>query len=217
MGKKQKKWEAIDEDDFASKDTFFTGKEPESVGAIMSIYEDQYSTKYRHSEEDTWRFEQGRGCNFLNQGCNNFISLLEEGIYNKTGQKIRTACIWNDVSKLASPEGHQAGKSVHEIERECLGDVVKKEIEILKPDIVLCLCGSTPTYETYMMEALGCEKPLPFGHFDYKDAAKLVIPNVKLGYRTWHPRTSISKPNCVYYRAIEAFVADIIKQLPLVS
>lgn len=47
FGQEPNKWHGIDRcDDFNSTSQFYTGDKPETVGSIMSIYENFYATRY---------------------------------------------------------------------------------------------------------------------------------------------------------------------------
>jgi len=210
FGQEPNKWmaddESVKEGDFTSKKQFYAGSQPESVECVMGIYENQYSI-YNFDETGRILYFQKNNNTFPNLGCNNFTSQLYEKLSNKI-----IACIWNDISKLATTDGKPIKSDVHNIEKEHF-NVIPLEIELLKPDVIVFLTGCESNYiiEKYpnvIFEPV-CEE------YRVEDVAKVCgIPNVKFAYRTWHPG-AYYKSGKPYYRYVESIVADVIKNFRL--
>ncbi len=207
FGQEPNKWYGIEGcDDFNSASQFYIGDEPETVETIMSAYENFYATNYSLND-GMWYFdEKGRKNTFHAKGINNFMSQLDE-IVHSFNPKLRTVCMWNNISKLSTIDGKPVDNHTHNIERQFLSRVIAQEIEILHPDIILFLTGR---YDAYIKESLGLtdEDFIPFSEFPVHDVAKVTIPGVKLAYRTCHPNAyPKAKPD--YYRYVEAIIYDI--------
>lgn len=210
FGQEPNKWmqdeESVKSGDCESKIQFFAGSEPETVECIMGIYENQYSN-YGFDEIGRELYFHKNNKTFPNLGCNNFTSQLYEKIRNKV-----IACIWNDISKLATIDGKPITTDVHDIEKKYF-NVIPKEIEILKPDIIVFLTGGESHYIEEKYSNIRYEQICE--EYEVKDVARIYgIPDVDLAYRTWHPG-AYYKDGKPYYRCVEAIVADVIKNLKL--
>lgn len=206
FGQEPNKWHGIDDcDDFGSRAQFHAGENPESVETVMSIYENFYGTYYLPNG-NSWYFEEkGRKNTFHAKGINNFMSQLDD-VVDTFNANLRTVCIWNNISKLSTIDGKPVDSRAHHVERQFL-DVIAKEIEILRPDIILFLTGH---YDAYIKESLGLMDSdfTPCSEYLVHDVAKVSIPGVKLAYRTCHPNAyPRAKPD--YYKYVEAILKNI--------
>lgn len=211
FGQEPNKWYGIDGcGDFNSLCQFHTEDTPETVGAIMSVYENFYATYYLPNGNNWYFNEKGRKNTFHAKGINNFMSQFDEMVHT-FNPNIRTVCMWNNISKLSTIDGKPVDDHTHSIERQFLSGIIAKEIEILRPDIILFLTGR---YDAYIKENLGLTDDdfTPCSEFSVHDVAKVAIPSVKLAYRTCHPNAyPKAKPD--YYKFVEAIIRDIHSNL----
>ncbi len=194
FGQETNKWTANAEsgmDDFGTPPTPIFDPEI-SVGAVMGLYEDFYSS---HKENDGFNFNNRYGR--FHYGFSTLIKLLTEKIPNKT-----FSFIWNNISKFGIAE--QKGKVpsyIYNIEREWFS-VIKEEIDILKPDIMLFLTGSD---DKKIMDAIGTCLRHPLLTPDCIATHQLIfslLPNL-LAYRTYHPSARVSaEEKLKHYQAI---------------
>ncbi|WP_278582332.1 hypothetical protein [Prevotella denticola] len=211
FGQEPNKWHGIDRcDDFNSTSQFYTGDKPETVGSIMSIYENFYATRYLPNCNKWYFDEKGQKNTFLVKGINNFMSQFDD-IVHAFNPNLRTVCMWNNISKLSTIDGKPVDEHTHNIERKIFSEIIAQEIEILHPDIILFLTGR---YDTYIKENLGLtdEDFIPFSEFSIHDVAKVTIPGVKFAYRTCHPN-AYPKVKPDYYKYVEAIIYDIHSNL----
>ncbi len=159
-------------------------EEDDNVEGIMSGYDRFYNTGYCYSY----------GGQFWN-GYNRFLSLLKNKFQ---GKKIEA--VWNDIIKIGKSNAKGTPPDyIYQVEQSKF-NVIKNEIEILKPDLVLFLCGHG--YDSYIrnnFEILGLTGIEPFNS---NQLASMKIEGINLCFRTYHPgylwRNDIDK----YYHAI---------------
>lgn len=99
--------------------------------------------------------------------------------------------IWNNISKMSAitkSGGGPVDASVHEIEHEYF-HVIPKEIEILKPNILIFFTGpGENTYYRYIQENFTMDgEPLPLASLSVHDVTKLPIKEVELAYKPTIP------------------------------
>lgn len=95
-------------------------------------------------------------------------------------------------------------KTVHKLEEKYF-HVIPKEIEILKPDILIFLTGpGLDVYYGYIRENFTVRgTPKPLAQHNVNAVSKLNIAEVKLAYKTYHPAAHITKEEkWDYYHAI---------------
>ena len=142
--------------------------------------------------------------------------LMEEMEKSYPGKTI--SMIWNNISKMSAitkSGGGPVDASVHEIEHEYF-HVIPKEIEILKPNILIFFTGpGENTYYRYIQENFTMDgEPLPLASLSVHDVTKLPIKEVELAYKTHHPNSTISdKAHWDNYHAILADIKENIDQL----
>lgn len=122
----------------------------------------------------------------------------------------KTSCIWNNIIKIGKAK-EIGTPSAELIERqESWFKVVRKEVDILKPNIILFFTG--PNYDGYIKEV--------FGEFDKEEVigqktrqlSKLIFQNDKniVAYRTYHPgylrRSGLGKEYLNFFKQV---VSDI--------
>ncbi len=136
-------------------------------------------------------------------GYNRFLSLLQ----NKYPQK-KIASIWNNVIKIGN-SGRHKNKSldyIYSTERDYF-NILKDEIEILKPNIILFLSG--PNYDNEIKHSL---ENITFNSFSEKYTSralsKIEFNNHLNIYRTYHP-------NYLWRNNIDSFFNEIIEDITL--
>jgi hypothetical protein len=114
-------------------------------------------------------------------GIRLFIKLL-----NKRFPEKKTGYIWNNIIKIGKKNGKGSSPDyIYNVEQQYFS-VVKKEIEILKPHIILFLTG--PNYDDRIKNKLGEVTFEPLSpSYDEREIAKLTIPHVDYAVRTYHP------------------------------
>lgn len=137
-------------------------------------------------------------------GFNRFLTLLK----NKYDKK-SISSVWNNVIKIGN-----SGKNknyppdyIYNVEKEYF-NVIKEEIDILKPDIILFVSG--PNYDIEIKNSLVDVdfKPLS-ANFSERQLAKLSYKNQPNIYRTYHP-------NYLWRNNIDSFFEEIINDINLV-
>lgn len=115
--------------------------------------------------------------------------------------------IWNNIIKIGkSGSMHRPPEYIYKIEKEHFS-VVKKEVEILKPDVILFLTG--PNYDQCIKDKFGELKVIPLGSYNYREATQFDIPNVKKTFRLYHPRYSYMKGK----GTIESYFENVINNI----
>jgi hypothetical protein len=162
-----------------------------NLGEIMGYYKKLFND----NKKSKGQFSNGR---------KKLIELLEQKYPNK---KIGT--IWNNVVKIGCAERHKntPPKYIYDIEKENF-KVIKSEIEILKPDIILFLSG--PNYDYRIENSFGKFKSENIGtKFSQRQLSKVEIGFGKNVFRTYHP-------NYLYRTGdIDSYFNQIIDQINL--
>ena len=122
------------------------------VGELTAAYEDFLDDHYNADEGHFYTEGLQRGNRFMRWGINGIMSGVREMLEPYPGKRV--AMIWNEISKLSARKG-EGGTSVdaaaHEIERRYF-HVIPKEVEILRPDILVFLTGpGENTYYNYII------------------------------------------------------------------
>ena len=120
-----------------------------------------------------------------------FNGLIEDGINERLKKQYpgkRAAYLWNEISKLSTTEGisRKVSSHIHEYERKYF-HVIPKEIELLKPDVVIFLTGFKDPYDSYIHENFNVEASLSVGNISTNDVIKLKLQGIPLAYKTHHP------------------------------
>ena len=125
-------------------------------------------------------------------GMNKFIDTLNVRFQ---GKEIRY--VWNDVVKLGRnvTKGNPHKSLLAEIERDYF-NVVKDEINAIKPQVMVFLTGPNSFWERRLQQCLGidasCYQPLPGWSGNVRQLALLALqkeeyPSVQYAFRTYHP------------------------------
>ena len=132
-----------------------------------------------------------------------FVNKLEE----KTGKKV--GLVWNNIFKIGRGNkdiGHSCGPSpqyIQSIEKETF-NVVKKEIEILNPDVIIFMTGTSA--DNAIKEKLELSADFQLIDPNLPNLLKIEIPGVKYAARTIHPSR---KSNEEFNQYSEALIKDL--------
>lgn len=138
----------------------------EEVERILEIYNSFYNFEFNYVSQ------------FWN-GYKLFMRMLNDKFPDKT---IRYA--WNNIVKIGKAKEKNCPPSyIYEEELKHF-NIVKDEVEILKPHVILFLTG--PDYDTKIADKFPEAKITSF----VDDIARVDIPNVGYAYRTYHPNYS---------------------------
>ena len=206
FGQEPYMWEKWDED----------MKTPD-VGDLMYTYEKFLDDNYVTHKNGGYFDQDKLRSRLFKFSINGILScLMEEMEKSYPGKTI--SMIWNNISKMSAitkSGGGPVDASVHEIEHEYF-HVIPKEIEILKPNILIFFTGpGENTYYRYIQENFTMDgEPLPLASLSVHDVTKLPIKEVELAYKTHHPNSTISdKAHWDNYHAILADIKENIDQL----
>ena len=189
------------------------GEDPADVGSVMAAYEDYLDDNYNVVDAHFYKERIDHRNRFLLFGVNGIMSGIREIL--KDFPDKRVSLIWNEISKLSKRKG-EGGVAVnafeHNIEKRCF-HVIPKEIEILKPDIVVFFTGPKETkYCDYIRENFNIiGEPMTLSGLPIDDVSKLQLEGVKLAYLTHHPgyMPEGKKANDFHWTLYNAILADI--------
>lgn len=178
---------------------------------VQRKYEEFFENKYVLTDQGGfWSHDEiASGNHFFRWGCNGILSGIVDQILkpNYPGKKV--AMLWNNISKLSNMKGRPVDGEVHAIERKYF-HVIPKEVEILKPDIIVFLTGPGENdYYRYILENFNLTgKPSSLGNIPVHDLAKLPLQGVKLAYKTYHPN-AYGKDESFHWQFYQAILDDI--------
>jgi len=165
----------------------------DSINETLEIYNDFYNSGYATNSY---------GGHFWN-GFNRFGSLLENKFQNK-----KISYLWSNVIRIGAsgrnlnyPENY-----IYKIETATF-NILEKELEILKPDIILFISG--PNYDNNIrkilkdVEFINCDEG-----FTKRQIAKLKFKNHKNIFRTYHP-------NYLWRKGINKYFQTIINSIEI--
>ena len=187
------------------------GEDPADVGKVMATYEDYLDDNYNAVDAHFYKEKIDHRNRFLLFGVNGIMSGIRELL--KDFPDKRVSLIWNEISKLSKRKG-EGGEAVnafeHNIEKKCF-HVIPKEIEILRPDIVIFLTGPKETkYCNYIKENFNViGEPIALSGLPIGDVSKLQLEGVKSAYLTHHPGYSPKDANAFHWKLYDAILADI--------
>jgi hypothetical protein len=144
-------------------------KEKRTIGYLQTRYDSFFN------EGECWTY----GGQFW-AGIRRFLSSLQKKFPAK---KIRLT--WNNIVKISrhADKGIPPGY-IYEIERRHF-HVIPAELEILNPDIVLFLTG--PNYDRIIKDNFGELKYEALPNATERQISRVILPNVRYAYRTYHP------------------------------
>lgn len=158
---------------------------------LVEAYEKFYSANYSGKCFLTDSESKLGKSPFFRTGFNGFMYGINKLLKNKYTNK-KMAFLWNEISKLSSVEGisRRVGTSIHQYELDYF-HVIPKEIELLKPDIVIFLTGFGEPYDGYIRENFTIRSTSGIGNISMDDVVKLDLEEVPLAYKTHHPGATI--------------------------
>ena len=163
-----------------------------SVEAVMGIYEDFYASHY-----EAGRFKyNGRRYGTFHYGVNRFSELL-----NVHRPGVRVSYLWNNIVKLGKSQGAGfCGNEIYEVDLKHIS-VIRQEIELLQPDVLLFLTGS---YDGRIRDKLGEMDVVALSDFTESEVARIRLSGIDVpAYRTYHPSARLPKGKMeVCYQAI---------------
>ena len=180
----------------------------EDLGDTMRAYERFFEEKYVVADNSGYfsQDEIAPGNHFMRWGCNGIMSGIK-GILDRRPGK-RASLLWNNISKLSTYDGHPVDGRVHEAELAFF-HVIPKEIQILRPDILVFLTGPGHNmYYDYILENFTLEgEPQPIPDIPFDNLMKLPLRGVKLAYKTFHPGARMSEAE--HWKNYSAILEDI--------
>ena len=153
-----------------------------SMEAVMGIYEDFYATYYH---EGKFSYNGTRYGTF-HYGLNSFATLLNAVFPNK-----RIAYVWNNLVKIGKAHGKGfCGTDIYVLEREHF-PVIREEINILKPDLLLFLTG---TYDERIRDNWHDAQFSALSSYAMNEVAQMASSELSIpAYRTNHPSAHLLK------------------------
>jgi hypothetical protein len=146
-----------------------------------------------YNKEECWEY----GGQFWN-GVRRFARLLKEKFYQRNIQ-----FIWNNVIKIGKETMGRPPEYIYKVEREFL-PVIKDEIRILKPNVILFLTG--PNYDDVLADNFGQLNYESFSSYSKRQLSRFELLEVKNTFRTYHP-------NYLWRNDIDSFFETIINEI----
>ncbi len=145
---------------------------------------------------ECWRY----GGQFWN-GVSRFINLLQA---KHSDKKIKI--VWNNIVKIGkyNDKGFPPDY-IYEVEREHFS-VIKEELEIIKPNIVLFFTG--PNYDSVIHDNFGKLEKQALAPFSERQVSKIKLDSVDFAFRTYHP-------NYLWRNDIDSYFDRIINEINL--
>lgn len=196
FGQETNSWVGDKQDEPAFGTPVFNPDVP--AGTVMGLHENFYATYYH---QDGFSYNGTRYGTF-HHGFNRFVSLLNA---HCTGKRI--AYMWNNIVKFGRAEGSGfCGEEIYNVQKQHF-DVVAKEVEILKPDLILFLTGN---YDSRICDSWPGTQFTALPPFAVGEVAKVMLPGVDVpAYRTNHPSARLPKEE--KEKRLEAIVNDFMK------
>jgi hypothetical protein len=115
--------------------------------------------------------------------------------------------VWNNIIKMGKKSTAGCPPDyIYDIEQEHFC-VVKEELDILKPDVILFHTG--PDYDARIENKLGELTFEPFPSYDERELAKIKLPYTDFAYRTYHPRFLFMQGKGTIEAYYQAIIDDI--------
>lgn len=136
-------------------------------------------------------------------GFNRFLTLLK----NRFPEK-KVSSIWNNVIKIGNSgrDKNYPPEYIYNIERQKFS-VIEKEIEILKPNIILFLSG--PNYDAELRNSLTNVQFSQLNkNFTERQLAKIKYQDYNNTFRTYHP-------NYLWRHGIDTYFNEIIDNIEI--
>ncbi len=177
----------------------FCGQEPNTWGGELKSNINKIQLYYQDFFLSNYCYEKYGG-QFWN-GVNRLKELFKSTFPEKSIE-----FIWNDIVKVGKRDGRGLPpRYIEEVELNYF-KVIYKEVEILKPDVIVFMSG--PNYDWFIKQQFGEVKFSHVENFNERQIAKIDIPGVASAYRTYHP-------NYLWRNNIDHYFGSIIKQIAL--
>lgn len=129
--------------------------------------------------------------------------------FNGKFKDVKVRYVWNDIIKLGrNLKGNSKKDILLQIESECF-DVIKDEINIVKPQVVVFFTGPEAFWEGQLQRKVGINNSnyASFGDWNLRQLALLnldssIYPSVKYAFRTYHPSYNFRKHMWEPYEAM---------------
>ena len=153
-----------------------------SMEAVMGIYEDFYASHYH---DGSFSYNGTRYGTF-HYGFNRFAAQLNAAIPDK-----RIAYVWNNIVKIGKSQGSGfSGEEIYTVEKDCFS-VIRKEVDILKPDLILFLTG---TYDERIRDNWRDVQFSELSPYAVNEVAQVMSSELPIpAYRTNHPSARLQK------------------------
>ena len=129
-------------------------------------------------------------------GMNLFIDRLNDKFKDK-----QVRYVWNDIAKIGrNIEGNEKKIILEDIENQYF-DVVKDEINIIQPQVIVFFTGPTAFWEIKLQKKLGISKANYNAITNWNNIRQVALldldkeqfPSVQYAFRTYHPCARASK------------------------
>ncbi len=132
-------------------------------------------------------------------GISRFINLLQAKHPDK---KIKL--VWNNIVKIGKFDDKGFPPDyIYEIERKHFS-VIKEELEIINPNLVLFLTG--PNYDSVIEDNFGLLEKEALSEFSERQISKIKIDGIDFAFRTYHP-------NYLWRNNIDSYFNRIIDEI----
>ena len=169
--------------------------------------QDAYMSFYKGANFDPKKKHKGQ----FKNGFNHIVSSLYDNY-----QERNIEFVWNNIIKRGKKNGKgRPPEKVYLLERDYF-DVVKEEIDILKPDVIIFFTG--PYYDKYIANVFEhVNKNESFKEvpgFKKRQLAKIKGINTKIAIRTYHPnylyRVRGKKKHTDYFNTIMTLIKNAL-------
>lgn len=165
--------------------------ESDCIDDIISIYEDFYlSGECYKRKSPFWRF----------------MKTFNERIINEV--EPNSAIIWNNIVKMGKCGIGFPNEFYKPIVQKYYNDLIIKEVEIVKPDILIFLTGPN-IYEQVISDVFKNPERKIVDNIDERLLNKINISSVKLALRTHHPKSLSLNKNTQF---IQDKLIELIKK-----
>ena len=153
-----------------------------SMEAVMGIYEEFYASYYH---DGMFNYKGSRYGTF-HYGFNRFAAQLNAAIPDK-----RITYVWNNIVKIGKSQGSGfSGEEIYTVEKDCFS-VIRKEVDILKPDLILFLTG---TYDERIRDNWRDVQFSELSPYAVNEVAQVMSSELSIpAYRTNHPSARLQK------------------------
>ncbi len=163
------------------------------IESICRLYEEEIYCKYPQRIGLTGQYWIG---------FNKFFSMLK----NKYPSK-NVYPIWNNIIKIGKNDGKgRPSDIIYNIERNNF-PVIKEEVRILKPHIILFLTG--PNYDEIIKNIFGEINFMGIPPFTSRQLSRLFLEDVEYSFRTYHP-------NYLLRNNIDNYFTKILEKISII-